>query len=110
NFQNFDFQDNTYLISNIRPSIRLPAPDAGAAFASGGAITIDWSDVTGAAGYNIYRSATALGAFTRINSLRLTDSVFSDTGVVPGNDYFYRVVAATTKGVESQPLTLVGVV
>jgi hypothetical protein len=107
---NFDYQDNVYLISNIRPSNRLPAPEGAVAFSTGSALSIDWNDVSGAASYNIYRSDTATGKFKRINTAPLTSSIFADSAVLAGNDYFYRITAVNSSGVESLPITASGIV
>ncbi|QYR22777.1 fibronectin type III domain-containing protein [Paenibacillus sp. sptzw28] len=75
-----------------------------------GSTTIDlsWTAVSGALGYNIYRSTAADGTFTKINSEPLTSVSYSDTGLTPNTIYYYQVgvaggstssvVSATTGG------------
>jgi len=109
-FENYDFQDNVYIVGNIRPSNRLPAAEGAAAVSTGKALSLDWSDVSGAVGYNVQRSDRATGKFVRVNASLLTDSSFVDANVVDGNDYFYRIVAVDGKGIESLPITASGVV
>jgi glucose/arabinose dehydrogenase len=107
---NFDFQDNVYLISNIRPSSKLPAPLGAAAVSTGDGLNIAWSQVPGAVSYNLYRSDKGLGKFKRVNASPVTDNFFSDGGLGAGEDFFYRIVAVSSKGVESLPVNADGVV
>lgn len=54
------------------------------------------------AGYNVYRSASATGPFTRINATLVTSLIWDDTSA-PGTTDFYRVTAVNTSSVESAP-------
>lgn len=59
-------------------------------------ITLSWNAVTGAIGYNIYRSTTAnqaLVAMTKVTSSPITyGSVpYYDTGLTPATTYYYKV-------------------
>jgi hypothetical protein len=54
------------------------------------------------AGYNVYRSASAAGPFTRINATLVSGLTWDDTSA-PGTADFYRVTAVNTFSVESAP-------
>jgi Abnormal spindle-like microcephaly-assoc'd, ASPM-SPD-2-Hydin len=51
-------------------------------------------------GYNVYRSSTSGGPYTRINAAPVTALIFGDTNVAAGQTYYY-VVTGTVAGVES---------
>lgn len=52
---------------------------------------ISWSDVTGASGYNVYRSLSPNGSYNYYTSTR--NLFYSDFGLKPGTRYYYRVAA-----------------
>ncbi|MBA3430786.1 MAG: putative Ig domain-containing protein, partial [Actinobacteria bacterium] len=54
------------------------------------------------AGYNVYRSASQIGPFTKLNGSPLTLTSFDDTAAPRGTSY-YRVTAVNTAGGESSP-------
>ena len=56
-------------------------------------IALAWDAVTGANGYNVYRSGSESGAFVKINTNALTGTVFNDASLSPDTDYFYKVSA-----------------
>jgi cellulose 1,4-beta-cellobiosidase len=77
------------------------APTGLTATAGDAKIDLRWNAVTGATGYNVYRSTTA-GTFgsTPVNANPVTAASFSDTGLTNGTKYFY-VVRAVNAGGES---------
>ncbi|MCK4958302.1 MAG: hypothetical protein KAT00_02860, partial [Planctomycetes bacterium] len=66
-------------------------------------ISLDWEDNDEAdlAGYNVYRSLSTGGAYTKINSSLVIDSSFIDTGAANLLTYFYVVTAVDDIGYES---------
>lgn len=79
----------------------LPAPaNATAAALSPTSIRISWSAIAGAEGYNLYRSDSEMGDFSKINASLVTDSFYDDTGLTTGALYWYRVIAV--KGGQEQ--------
>lgn len=99
---NFDYNDNIFLITNIRPADRTPAVDGLAGYQQDGKILLDWADVPGAAGYLVLRSKKN-GAYQSITSSPLTVSSFVDEGATPGRSWYYRVVAVDAQGDMSIP-------
>lgn len=70
-------------------------------------IALAWNNNTeqDLAGYNIYRSDTAGGVFTKLNSSLLAASQYSDTAAPAGQYSYYRVTAVDKSGNESRPAT-----
>ena len=56
-------------------------------------ISIKWNDVSGANGYNIYRSTNQNGIYLKLNTNPLTESTYIDTTVSPSVVYWYTVTS-----------------
>ena len=69
---------------------------------SGHSVAVTWtaSSSPGVANYNVYRSTTTGGPYTRVGS-EVSGTSFSDTSVKAGTTYFYVVTSVTSSGVES---------
>ena len=63
-----------------------------------GATDCDGSAVTG---YNLYRSATAGGAYSKVNSSLLTETSYEDTTCDAGTTYYYVARSMDADGLES---------
>ena len=86
----------TAFASNATPGLpdRLPAPqDVEIIGQSVTCATIDWSNVPGAQGYEVYRAENG-GDYTLVHTTAF--SVFADKNLVTGNDYSYKVRAFRT--------------
>ncbi|MDB5911149.1 MAG: domain containing protein [Massilia sp.] len=100
-FENYDFQDNVYLITNMKPAGATPVPtDAQATAAPAGGINVQWAPVTSATlvGYNVYRSSTASGTFTKLNATPLTSANYYDASAPAGATSYYRITAVDGAG------------
>jgi fibronectin type 3 domain-containing protein len=75
----------------------------------GESIQLDWNDNTDVdfASYNVYRSATSTGTYTKLNTAPLTDSFFSDVTAPVGTSY-YHVAAVDNLGNESASASITG--
>lgn len=89
---NFDYNDNIFIISNIRPSDRPAAVEGLAGVQQGRSAALDWSSTAGATKYKVMRSSSANGTYTTLSS-SLTDSSFVDSSAKAGRSWYYRVVA-----------------
>jgi hypothetical protein len=69
------------------------------ALAKSGEVQLFWAP-NGADHYNIYRSTTSGGPYTKIGSTTSTFSTYDDTTVVNGTRYYYVVRTATAQDVE----------
>jgi len=65
--------------------------------ASATTAVLTWDSVPGATGYNIYRAVSENGAYTLIKS-NVTVTTFTDTGLKPQTDYYYKISAAGEGG------------
>lgn len=68
---------------------------------SGSQISLSWTAVTGATGYNVYRSTSAgvqALAGNKVTATPLGASPFSDTGLAAATHYYYRVTALNASG------------
>jgi len=110
-----DFALVAYNSCNLAPA----TPEGASAAVSGdNAIEVSWTD-NGATSYNIYRSLTPGGPYTRVGSAK--GSPYHDAGVSGGTKYYYVVrgvqcaesprsteVSATATGVCTLPPTFAG--
>ncbi|KPV50343.1 alpha-amylase, partial [Kouleothrix aurantiaca] len=66
-----------------------------------GTVALSWSAVSGASGYNVYRSVVAGGGYVKVNSSPLSGTTFNDSGLENARSYFYVVKALDSAGNES---------
>jgi fibronectin type 3 domain-containing protein len=84
----FSSGSNTDNTSNNKP---LSAPGSLAAVSLGEtSIRLTWNTVSGAVRYNVYRSASASGAYTKLGN-STQERTYTDTGLLAGTPYYYRV-------------------
>lgn len=97
-YDNSDFQDGVYLITNMRPVTEAPAPTNLQASVASGGVTLSWSAVTDSSlqGYNVYRSSSASGPFTKLNSSPIKATTYVDSAA-SGTEY-YEVSAVDSAG------------
>jgi hypothetical protein len=111
--QNYDFQDNVYIVSNIRPvtttavtsprtTAAAPAPASIAGVSnSNGTNSLQWVPLYGDSslvGYNVYSSVSATSGFTLLNTAPLTTPSYVDTDPLAGTTIYYRVTAVDSVG------------
>lgn len=102
---NLDYTNlEVYLNGLIAADIDAPAAPTGLSAAAGDAIVeLNWdsNSESDLAGYNIYRSLTSSGDYTRLNTALLTVSNFTDNTADNGVTYSYVVTAVDTSSNES---------
>jgi Abnormal spindle-like microcephaly-assoc'd, ASPM-SPD-2-Hydin len=65
-------------------------------------VSLSWNPSTSrVAGYNVYRSTSRTGSYTRINSSLDTNTSYTDTTVVAGTTYYYATTAVNSSGEQS---------
>jgi rhamnogalacturonan endolyase len=85
--------------------VALPSPPAAAPASLTGSfvqttnVTLNWSAVSGAVGYAIYRATSASGPFTYLQSV--TETTYTDYGLNPATVYYYRVAAVNDAGISA---------
>jgi hypothetical protein len=92
-FDNSDFQDLAYIVSNMRPATTPPAPtDLTAIPASSGGISLQWAPAPygSAVGYNIFRAYPG-EPFVMLNGAPVRGTSFTDASAFPGVRAMYRV-------------------
>jgi hypothetical protein len=89
-------------VSSNAPALNIPLSGTGIA-APQHSVALAWdpsasSDVVS---YDVYRSTTSTGSFTKVGSTTSTVLVFTDKTVQGGQTYFYEVTAVDSGGLES---------
>ncbi|MFZ0760989.1 MAG: choice-of-anchor D domain-containing protein [Candidatus Sulfotelmatobacter sp.] len=65
-------------------------------------VNLSWSASTSAvAGYNVYRSTSASGAYSKINPTLDANTAYTDSTVASGQTYYYAATSVTSAGDES---------
>jgi glycosidase len=67
-----------------------------------GVVSLSWNAVSGAAGYNVYRSPLSGGGWVKANGAPLTGTSFADAGLRNAQTYYYVVRALDAAGNESK--------
>jgi fibronectin type 3 domain-containing protein len=87
----------------------IPAAPAGLAVTGVtlNSVSLSWNAVSEASGYRVYRAASADGAFYQIGSRSATNAtaqtpVYTDTGLLSGTAYYYKVSAVNAAGESAQ--------
>ncbi len=77
----------------------IPAPPTNlAAGVSGSQVSLTWTGVTGATGYNVYRGTISGDESLTPLAAGLTTTSFTDTTAAAGVTYFYEVTAVNANG------------
>ena len=53
------------------------------------------------AGYNVYRSTSASGTYSKINSSLDANTAYTDSTVISGQTYYYEATSVNSGGQES---------
>lgn len=101
---NYDYNDNLFLIENVRPANQTEAVTGLGAYESSDGAVLDWEDTANASRYTVSRATSINGSYSVINS-NVKDSFFVDTSVSDDTTYYYRVAAVTSGGVSGMPGT-----
>jgi hypothetical protein len=64
-------------------------------------ISLYWDAGADAVGYNVYRSASSSGSYSRINAALDANTAYTDSTVVGGNTYYYAATSVSSSGLES---------
>jgi hypothetical protein len=66
-------------------------------------VVLSWtaSTTSNISGYNLYRSATSGGTYTKVNTALVVPTSYTDSSVQAGHTYFYVATAVDTSGNES---------
>ena len=64
-------------------------------------VSLSWNSSSGAEGYNVYRSTTATGTYSRLNSTLDANTAYTDGSVAAGQTYYYSATTVNSSGQES---------
>jgi Abnormal spindle-like microcephaly-assoc'd, ASPM-SPD-2-Hydin len=64
-------------------------------------VNLVWNSSSDVVGYNVYRSITPSGTYTRINSTLDSNTAYTDSTVVSGRTYYYAATSVSSSGQES---------
>jgi fibronectin type 3 domain-containing protein/cytosine/adenosine deaminase-related metal-dependent hydrolase len=101
---NADIYSSDSSIANATTATLAIPTGFSATTASTTQINLTWDAISGATGYNVYRSDTLSGTYSSIATP--SSASYNDTGRTPGNTYFYKV-KATNAGGESALASIV---
>lgn len=94
---------SAWILATRRIDLRATSAPAGLTITSEGnaELSLSWGTVTGAASYNLYRSPVTGGGWVKVNAAPLTATIYTDTGLRNGQNYFYVATALDSAGNES---------
>jgi hypothetical protein len=100
---NYDYNDNVYVISNMRPAPPLPPAGVVATVQPSGGFLLSWQPPTDTLTrrYNVYRSLGTGGGFEKVTQSPVSDLQYLDPTAPPGATYFYKVTALDDWGGET---------
>jgi hypothetical protein len=106
---NNESNDSSEVSATPTDTIPPAAPTGLTATAGNQTVSLDWnnnseSDMNG---YNVYRSTTSGGPYTKLNGALLANSAYTDNSVVNGTTYYYVVTAVDIVSNESGYLSQV---
>jgi len=61
-------------------------------------INIDWTAVTDATNYNVYRAITADGTYSKLAEITTESAIYVDTELQANTTYYYKVTAVNSEG------------
>ena len=65
-------------------------------------VSLSWTgSASSVSGYNVYRSTSSTGTYTKVNSAVVANTSYKDANVSSGTTYFYATTAVNSKGQES---------
>jgi hypothetical protein len=96
-FENSDFQDNVYIVTNMRPAAAPSTPTDLQAVGASAGIQLQWapSAFNAAVQYNVFRGTSAGGTYTLLTGSPITATSYVDPGVASGTKAYYKVIAVS---------------
>jgi fibronectin type 3 domain-containing protein len=86
---------------SVTPNPVFAAPAEVSATPGDALVTLNWSAVAGATGYNVYRGTSSGGQSTTPVASNVTATTFANTGLTNGTKYYFKVAALGAGGLVS---------
>jgi ASPM-SPD-2-Hydin domain-containing protein len=83
------------------PSTVMSIPLTGTGTVTPYSVNLFWNSSSDVVGYNVYRSTTASGTYSKINPSLDSNTAYTDGTVVSGHTYYYAATAVNSSGQES---------
>jgi fibronectin type 3 domain-containing protein len=64
-------------------------------------VSLMWDSTPDVVGYNVYRSTSSNGSYSKINPILDASTAYTDSSVVAGNTYYYAATSVNAAGQES---------
>jgi len=96
---------STPVVAVPLPAVPASAPGSLSGSFSGTSIILNWTAVSGAVGYVIYRATSSTGPFILVQSI--TETTYTDAGLNTNNTYYYQVAAVNAAGVSGNAVLTV---
>lgn len=90
------------LSSEVNETTKAATPTGLAATPGNASVTLTWNASTGATSYNMYRSTSSGGTYSKINGSAITSTTYTDTTAVNGTTYWYKVTSVDAGGESSE--------
>ncbi|SHO44698.1 chitobiase/beta-hexosaminidase C-terminal domain-containing protein [Anaerocolumna xylanovorans] len=84
-------------VITIQPVSINPPSGLSVNSAAATSVSLKWASVSGAAGYNLYRSFTETGIYTKVNDSLITSTGYTDTGL-DSAAYYYKTASVKESG------------
>jgi hypothetical protein len=79
----------------------LAIPLTGTGIVTQYTVNLFWDSSSGVAGYNVYRSTSANGTYSKINSSLDSNTAYTDGTVASGQTYYHAATSVSSSGQES---------
>lgn len=74
---------------------------SGTGTVTGYSVNLSWNSSSDVAGYNVYRSTSANGTYSKINSSLDANTAYTDSTVISSQTYYYEATSVSSSGQES---------
>ncbi|MEH7084096.1 S8 family serine peptidase [Neobacillus drentensis] len=95
----FDFNAPIVADTNVYARfVKNPSTPASVKVASSdyNKLTVSWTKVTGASGYEVYRATSKTGSYSKVATVNGSTASYANSSLTTGQTYYYKVVAYTT--------------
>ncbi|MEL7312862.1 MAG: fibronectin type III domain-containing protein [Pseudomonadota bacterium] len=89
--------------------VPTPPSDPSVDSATASSLTVSWTDTSNnETGFRIYRSTSENGSYSEVATTLASETSYTDRGLQPSTDYWYRVSAFNTSGESRQTRSATG--